>query len=127
MAKQRVRTMTVRTMDTFDAAHSLPNMGKCAEVHGHTWTVEIEVSADPEYAKDGILVDFSHLKHFIRRYDHKNLNDFFEFPSAENIAQKVLDDIEEMVLFPHTIKVVVWESPTSFAAVEDIFYEDDEE
>ena len=76
----------------FEAAHQLPNyVGKCAELHGHTYTLQVTVGADPaaiNLDKSGILIDFGVLKRIvneeiIEKYDHKYLNDFFPVPSAE--------------------------------------------
>ena len=51
---------------SFDSAHFLAGYeGKCANIHGHRWKVEIEVCSDSLTAGgqlDGMVVDFSDLK-----------------------------------------------------------------
>ncbi|KDR93908.1 preQ(0) biosynthesis protein QueD [Peptoclostridium litorale DSM 5388] len=51
---------------SFDSAHFLAEYeGKCANIHGHRWKVEIEVCSDSLTAGgqlDGMVVDFSDLK-----------------------------------------------------------------
>lgn len=77
---------------TFDAAHQLPNYdGLCANLHGHQWTLEVEVSG----AKDnttGMVMDFKQMKEIvneaiIRIFDHHFINDFIANPTAENIVE----------------------------------------
>lgn len=70
---------TLRTSASFDSAHFLKGYeGKCSNIHGHRWTVEIEVgegSLQSEGAKRGMIVDFSELKSALARItdhlDHK--------------------------------------------------------
>ena len=54
------------TNASFDSAHFLAGYeGKCANIHGHRWTVEIEVSSevlDEDGNQRGMIVDFSKLK-----------------------------------------------------------------
>lgn len=88
---------------TFDAAHQLPNHdGKCANLHGHTYTVTItlfgpvkEVNGDPD---EGMVMDYYHLGKFWKEelepiLDHKYLNDSLplEVTTAENIADYLLE------------------------------------
>ncbi|HEX3048027.1 MAG TPA: 6-carboxytetrahydropterin synthase, partial [Bacillota bacterium] len=43
---------------TFDSAHYLPGYdGKCKNMHGHTWRVEVGIKG--KHLKNGILFDFS--------------------------------------------------------------------
>jgi 6-pyruvoyltetrahydropterin/6-carboxytetrahydropterin synthase len=80
---------------TFDAAHQLhglPDGHKCGRLHGHTYTVEIEVSAE-ELDDHGFVVDFADLapiKQLIDKiYDHRFLNDVLPAstnPTAEKLA-----------------------------------------
>lgn len=106
---------------SFAAAHFLPGYkGKCANMHGHTWEVEVTVEGpvDPE---TGMVIDFVALKELveplIERLDHKLLNDIagLEMPTAENIA---LWFRNQWYFEPSGLKSIkVWESPTSCAEV----------
>jgi 6-pyruvoyltetrahydropterin/6-carboxytetrahydropterin synthase len=74
---------------SFDSAHWLPNYdGPCAQMHGHTWHVEIDVRG-PNNPETGMLVDFTKLKPVINAClpDHKTINDFVTNPTAENISE----------------------------------------
>lgn len=71
--------LTLHTEGWFDAAHSLKRYeGKCANLHGHTYKVEVWIKGDSsQLDKADILWDFGNLKKIINRYDHKNLNELY--------------------------------------------------
>ncbi|MDO4175455.1 MAG: 6-carboxytetrahydropterin synthase QueD [Eubacteriales bacterium] len=56
---------------SFDAAHFLARyQGKCRNIHGHHWIVEIRIAGDQlqtTQQEDGMLVDFSQLKHDLKQ------------------------------------------------------------
>ncbi len=105
---------------SFAAAHQLLDIGgKCEELHGHNFTVE--VSAGGEKLNDeGLLLDFRQLKKWtnelLEELDHKYLNDlpFFKDmnPSSENIARFMFERLSEKTKTLHTpiTRVTVWES-----------------
>lgn len=68
---------TLKTDASFDSAHFLSGYeGKCANIHGHRWTVEVEVgneTLDAEGNTRGMVVDFSTLK-----ADLKSLTDYLD-------------------------------------------------
>ena len=63
---------------SFDSAHFLANYeGKCSNIHGHRWRVEIEVQSESLInggQLDGMVIDFGDLKKDVREivdyYDH---------------------------------------------------------
>ena len=69
---------------------------KCTKLHGHNWRITVHCKAK-ELNKDGMVVDFKHIKNKIHGYlDHGVLNDLLPFnPTAENIAKWVTDQIPE--------------------------------
>jgi len=80
----------------FDAAHTLvDHLGPCGRLHGHTWTIKVEVggSVDPT---TGMVMDFGTLAHMVRTYlgrlDHHDLNSVLETtqPTAEFLAHWLL-------------------------------------
>ena len=94
----------------FDAAHHLPGYpGDCARTHGHTWLVEVKVSGET-LQPNMFLVDFKEIKDIWKKYDHQNLNEFFEFPTAENISQTIWKELHS-IPFIDVGYVEVWESP----------------
>jgi len=109
-----MKKMQVTKEFEFDAAHQLVNYdGKCENLHGHRWKVQVTVQAPLK--KNGIAFDFTKLKEIveervIKKLDHAYLNDFFAQPSTENIAIWVWNNLKELPLY----EVKVWESPTSW-------------
>lgn len=82
----------------FDASHFLPDYrGKCERVHGHTYRLDVTVKGK---LKRGMVMDFEDLKKVVERrvlnkLDHKNLNDLFENPTAENIAEWIFNELKK--------------------------------
>ena len=105
---------------SFSAAHILKEIGgKCEELHGHNFTVEVSVSSRV-LSSDGILIDFRVLKKWtddiLKELDHKYLNDIQYFkdsnPSSENIAKYIYDRISVKAC-QHNLsvtRITVWES-----------------
>ena len=127
---------------TFDAAHYLPNYeGKCANLHGHTWKVEIRIDMSTLPADDGMIIDFTELKKIISMFDHRILNvcpkhldtvlrgtqpflwGFFDNPTAENIAKEihliVKKKLKEIYDSFYRVQVKLYESEHSYAEVSD--------
>ena len=110
---------------TFSAAHYLRNYrGKCENLHGHNWKVEVVV--ETEVLDDaGMGLDFTVLKRrtaeVLAGLDHKTLNEVTPFseenPSSENIARHIFNALEGMVDDGRVRlrSVKVWESDTSWA------------
>jgi len=78
----------------FAAAHNLREFyGKCENLHGHNWFVEVKVRAK-ETDRIGLVMDFGvikrHLNAVLDLIDHQHLNDLPDFkecnPSSENIS-----------------------------------------
>lgn len=112
----------------FDAAHQLNGYsGKCANIHGHSWIVEVLVTGT-KLDKTGMLIDFSLLKKVLKdlleNFDHKFLNDIPPFidginPTAENIAAYIFQIYKQhpdiLNSFAKIKEVRVWESPNACA------------
>ena len=109
----------------FSAAHylTLSYDSPCTRMHGHEWRVLVSVRSEVLNV-DGMIVDFSLISEAIKdKYDHKLLNDVFEQPTAERLAEKICTDLNEVVFqngllrpeFPICFSVHVWESQTSEA------------
>jgi 6-pyruvoyl tetrahydropterin synthase, putative len=96
----------------FDASHFLPDFeGPCRNLHGHRWTVELEVEVK-ELDKSGVGIDFGTLKKELESLglDHTHLNDILPYPpSAENVARYIYQRIKEKGY--KVISVRVWETP----------------
>lgn len=110
---------------TFAAAHQLRGYkGKCEQMHGHNWKVQVHVVAEKLNDID-IAIDFHDLKELldevITPLDHSFLNDIFPFteknPSSENIAKWIYDSLNKKLSDEHVqvSAVTVWESDTASA------------
>ncbi|KGQ35494.1 6-carboxy-5,6,7,8-tetrahydropterin synthase [Gallibacterium anatis] len=129
---------------SFDMAHLLDGHdGKCQNLHGHTYKLQVIVSGETENsgAKKGMVIDFADLKRAVNELiispmDHAFIYDqsseretkiaqllqqlnskTFALPmrsTAENLAQFIFQRLQENVGF-HLHSVRLWETPTSFA------------
>jgi len=57
----------------FDTGHALAGYdGKCRNVHGHSYTLEVTVMGepimDPNHVKFGMVIDFGDLKEIVKKY-----------------------------------------------------------
>ena len=110
--------------DIASAHHLREYEGKCKELHGHTWKIEVFLRGE-KLDKLGMVTDFSLLKQkfkdFLKAIDHVNLNDLDHFksvnPTAENIAKYIFDYFgQELRPLDLVIsKVQVWESDMASA------------
>ena len=96
----------------FSAAHKLENYeGACANLHGHTWKIEIRIKT--ESLVNDMVIDFKKLKNAIdEKFDHRYINDQVSYnPTAERISEDIYKIVEDLLGFkPVQIKVRVWES-----------------
>lgn len=113
---------------SFNAAHNLRNYkGKCEQIHGHNWKVEVAIKGK-KINKAGMLVDFKKIKEssgkVLEKIDHKHLNKISPFnklsPSSENIARYIYQELKNDKLFSGVCswslyKVTVWETDTACA------------
>jgi 6-pyruvoyltetrahydropterin/6-carboxytetrahydropterin synthase len=109
----------------FAGAHRLRYLhGKCENLHGHNWKVEVSV-VSKRLNKEGVVIDFKILKkkmeEVLSQLDHTYLNELPYFskrePSSENIARYIFERMkEELKAYPATLrKVSAWESETACA------------
>lgn len=109
---------------SFASAHQLRGYkGKCENLHGHNWRVQVYVSAQHLNSID-IAIDFHDLKRLtsevVNQLDHKELNKVFPFteinPSSENIAKWIFDNLKKKIAEYKGVTltaVTVWESDTA--------------
>lgn len=128
---------------SFDIAHMLDGHdGKCRNLHGHTYRLQVEVTGDLHTTgpKAGMVMDYGDLKALVNRHvidpmDHAFLYDTtspreshlaatlreldskqYGLPvrtTAENIAQHIFETLRAQGLSVSLIRL--WETPTSYA------------
>lgn len=111
---------------TFSASHqltTLPDDHKCRRLHGHTYTVEVQL-ASKVLDEHGFVTDFAELApvgQWLRdNLDHQHLNDVIDTaPSSENLAKLVFDRCA-LLLAPAVGRLVaaVWVSETEHSWAE---------
>ncbi len=109
----------------FSAAHQLRGYkGKCEELHGHNWRVQVSISSG-RLNDIGMVMDFHELKsvtnEVIAALDHSFLNEIFPFteinPSSENIAKWIYESVKKRIIMKdcNISSVTVWENDSSSA------------
>lgn len=136
----------LKSEHSFDSAHFLANYeGKCGNIHGHRWKVEIEIQSE-DLVKGGqlhgMVIDFGDLKKDVKNmvdyYDHaliieqgtmreKTLNCMYEDgfkiievsfrPTAENFAAFFFKTMKDKGY--NVKKSRVYETPTNSAVYEE--------
>lgn len=112
---------SIKIEENFSSAHSLRGYkGKCEELHGHNWKVEV-VACREKLDNLGMVLDFKYLKNelkkILEKLDHKHLNNISYFkkvnPTSENIARYIYDQLKLKI--SDVDSVTVWESENSSA------------
>lgn len=108
----------------FSAAHRLKGYkGKCENVHGHNWRVQVAISCK-KLDKIGMAFDFKEAKSLLAKIlvlvDHKQLDRLSFFrkknPTSERIAEFIFNRYQKGLRSPLEVESVsVWETPTSKA------------
>ena len=135
----------LKTSASFDSAHFLAGyQGKCANIHGHRWKVEVSIcggSLQQEGTKRGMLIDFSDLKKAVHdmadSFDHALIYETGSLkettiaamndegfhvievpfrPTAENFAKHFHELLTAKGL--HISSVAVYETPDNCAVYE---------
>ena len=135
----------LKTAAAFDSAHFLAGYnGKCANLHGHHWMIEVEAGQEhlqQTGEKRGMVIDFGDLKRTVRAladyYDHALIyeagslkaatlaalqDEQFRLievpyrPTAENFARAFFEALTAQGL--PVLRVTVYETPDNCASYE---------
>ena len=111
----------------FDSAHQLRDYpGKCANVHGHTYKLEVCIAGE-KLSETGMLHDFFDLKRLMQgvvdELDHRFINEIAPYdeinPTAENMAYQIYQTLRRELAQQNPAlrlkHVQVWETPTCSA------------
>jgi 6-pyruvoyltetrahydropterin/6-carboxytetrahydropterin synthase len=132
-------TVLVGRRESFNAAHQLCDpalseeenrrlFGKCANLHGHNYVLEVVVAGEIDPAS-GYVLDLKLLsevigRQIIRDVDHRNLNVDVPWlkgliPTAENLAQAFWERLQPELPAGLLRSVRVWETDKNWAEVGD--------
>ena len=130
-------TVLVSRRETFNAAHQLrdPGLseaenrrvyGKCANLHGHNYVLEVVVAGEIDPAT-GYVLDLKQLSdvissRIIEDVDHRNLNTDVPWlegliPTAENLAAAFWDRMHSELPAGSLRSVRLWETDKNWAEV----------
>jgi 6-pyruvoyltetrahydropterin/6-carboxytetrahydropterin synthase len=132
-------TVLVSRRESFNAAHQLHDpalsaeenrriFGKCANLHGHNYVLEVVVAGQIDLAT-GYVYDLKRLSEVVSRriiqdVDHRNLNTDVPWlagliPTAENLAVAFWERIRSELPEGMLRAVRVWETDKNWAEVRD--------
>jgi 6-pyruvoyltetrahydropterin/6-carboxytetrahydropterin synthase len=114
---------------TFDSAHHLHCYeGKCQNLHGHTYRLQVIMSGKTD--ERGLTIDFSDISRItkqqvIAKLDHQYLNEVLPLmnTTAENMVVWIYEQINAELKNENLDPVIMleeirlWETPTSYAAI----------
>ena len=132
-------TVLISRREAFNAAHQLfdPRLsdeenrqvfGKCANLHGHNYVLEVVVAGEIDQAT-GYVLDLKHLSDVISRrviedVDHRNLNTDVPWlegriPTAENLAVAFWERIRSELPEGMLRSLRLWETDKNWVEVGD--------
>jgi 6-pyruvoyltetrahydropterin/6-carboxytetrahydropterin synthase len=135
----RSAAVLVSRRESFNAAHQLYDpllsdeenqrlFGKCANLHGHNYVLEVVVGGEIDRAT-GYVLDLKLLsdiicREIIRDVDHRNLNTDVEWlagviPTAENLAAAFWERVRPELPEGSLRSVRLWETDKNWAEVRD--------
>ncbi|NLX49922.1 MAG: 6-carboxytetrahydropterin synthase [Methanospirillum sp.] len=133
--------MTVRIYKEveFDASHRLLHYeGRCHNLHGHRWKVEVWIEGTPD-PTSCIVLDYARIKEIVQRFDHQIVLNAADpmvaaieafhpvvttpgEPTSECLARLIADDLDAECRRAGTAarvtRIRVWESPNACAELE---------
>jgi 6-pyruvoyltetrahydropterin/6-carboxytetrahydropterin synthase len=116
----------LKVTDEFSGAHRLREYrGKCENLHGHNWKVELTVAA-ADIGDDGLVLDFKELKNVLKDVldglDHRYLNAIRYFkrhnPTSEHMAAYIFGRVKRRLSGRGVSvrRVTVWETDRQCAS-----------
>lgn len=113
-------TLSISKEFKMDSAHLLEkHPGKCANLHGHTYSLGVELTG-LQNKETGFVLDYAELnllvKPLVDFLDHKYLNLFIRYPSAENIALHLLVILKGLRVANIVVSVSETQATNAFAS-----------
>jgi 6-pyruvoyltetrahydropterin/6-carboxytetrahydropterin synthase len=117
--------ISVTRIFKFEAAHYLPkHEGKCKNVHGHSYQLEVEITFGPNGMLNDqkMIMDFGDLKNLvnplIEEYlDHHLLNETLcKTPTAEVMVDMIAYELNKRIQAPfRLLRIRLWETENCYA------------
>ena len=97
--------------------------GKCFNLHGHNYKLEVSVSGDIK--DDGMVINFKRLKEIINKnvtnyYDHQFINELMDrIPTAENMCIEIVNRLQKAFSTEDICleEIKLYETDTSYCKV----------
>ncbi|TYB30888.1 MAG: 6-carboxytetrahydropterin synthase QueD [Candidatus Mcinerneyibacterium aminivorans] len=119
-----MQELIITKIFSFGAAHNLDSYhGKCENLHGHNYRLEVSVKGVPD--NEGMVIDYKVLKEIINKtviekLDHKYLNEVLDFsPTSENLLIWMKEKLENKLNSENykLYKLVLWETESNKASI----------
>ena len=117
---------TITKRFEFEAAHVLPwHKGQCGRLHGHSYKLEVDLTG--KLNENGIVADFSELSELVKKiivnkFDHQDLNAFFDNPTAEVMCEFFYDVLIKNWIGAGVISQVrLWETSKCFVSYPSLY------
>jgi 6-pyruvoyltetrahydropterin/6-carboxytetrahydropterin synthase len=100
----------------FEAAHRLAwHPGKCRNLHGHSYRLDVSVVGPLD--ANGVVLDFDTLQDVVRtqvidHWDHRDLNEVLDNPTAELLAHRAWELLTDAGLTLAALRL--WETADSW-------------
>jgi 6-pyruvoyltetrahydropterin/6-carboxytetrahydropterin synthase len=105
---------------TFEAAHRLAwHPGRCRNLHGHSYRLDVAVEGPLD--GNGVVLDFDTLQDVVRAevidaWDHRDLNEVLDNPTAELLAHRAWELLTSAGLDLAALRL--WETTDSWVDLE---------
>lgn len=113
------KTIEVSSMHNLNLDYESP----CSNPHGHNYKIKVGLRGS-RVNRNGMLLDFSHIKKLVNEFDHHNLNEIMEEnPTAENMCMYLVNKLNNRLALQNNVDntdieveyIKIWETTDSFA------------
>lgn len=117
------RTIRISSSHNLNLDYNSP----CICVHGHNYKIKVGLVGN-KLNRNGMLLDFSHVKKIVDELDHAHLNDIMvDNPTAENMCFFLFTEINDRLSTDNKLDgtdirveyVRIWETDDSWAEYRD--------
>lgn len=96
-------SIEVTISHSFEAAHRLPPLeGKCQNLHGHSWQLEVTVEAPQGFGgpeRPEVVVEFAELKRQVRAWVDEHLDHGAMLGESDSLLEPLLSEGSKVYIF----------------------------